>query len=148
VLERPPPTPDFISLSDNEDDNSLIGISDYDEEIPTLDNILCSPLPTNIQNWNLSSGRLVKDIFSENLSQHIEMLKNKKKLTAEEKATLRYGVSRVIDLSAHMRAWFTEVERQDVMKDHEEILKVSELTEDINEFIAKVEKVGIKYERI
>ncbi|CAG8463461.1 14420_t:CDS:2, partial [Racocetra fulgida] len=62
------------------------------------------------------------------------------KLTAEEKATLRYGVSRVIDLSAHMRVWFTETERQDMMKDHEKILKVPELTKDINEFIAKVEK--------
>ncbi|CAI2188112.1 6231_t:CDS:2, partial [Funneliformis geosporum] len=84
---------------------------------------------------------LVKDIFAKNLSQHTEMLKNKNKLTAEEKATLRYGVSRVIDLSAHMRVWFTEIERQDIMKDYEEILKIPELTEDINKFIAKIEKM-------
>ncbi|GET04713.1 hypothetical protein GLOIN_2v1495217 [Rhizophagus clarus] len=93
---------------------------DYDKKIPTLDNILCSPCQLiskiGIYPWE--------------------------KLTAEEKATLTYGVSRVIDLSAHMRAWFTEVERQDVMKDYEEILKIPKLTEDINEFIAKVEKEG------
>ncbi|CAG8455283.1 13466_t:CDS:10, partial [Dentiscutata heterogama] len=141
ILQEPPPAPDFISLYDDEDDNPLMVENDNDEDIPTLDNVLCSSLPTNIQNWNLSSGKLVNDIFAKNLSQHTEMLKNKKKLTAEEKATLRYGVSRVIDLSAHMRVWFTETERQDMMKDHEEILKVPELTKDINEFIAKVEKM-------
>ncbi|GBB91906.1 hypothetical protein RclHR1_19350002 [Rhizophagus clarus] len=40
-----------------------------------------------------------------------------------------------------MRAWFTEVKCQDVMKDHKEILKIPKLTENINEFIAKVEKM-------
>jgi hypothetical protein len=49
------------------------------------------------------------------------MLNNKKKLTAEEKATLRHGVSRIIDLSAHIHIWFTETERQDMMKGNEEI---------------------------
>ncbi|GET04711.1 hypothetical protein GLOIN_2v1495217 [Rhizophagus clarus] len=93
---------------------------DYDKKIPTLDNILCSPC------------QLISKIG----------ICPWEKLTAEEKATLTYGVSRVIDLSAHMRAWFTEVERQDVMKDYEEILKIPKLTEDINKFIAKVEKEG------
>ena len=75
----------------------------------------------------------------------LNVKKNKKKLTAEEKATLKYGVSRLIDLSTHMRVWFSEIEHRDMMKDYEEILKVPELTEDVNKFIAKVEKVGIQY---
>ena len=44
-----------------------------------------------------------------------------------------------------MRVWFSEIEHRDMMKDYEEILKVPELTEDVNKFIAKVEKVGIQY---
>ncbi|CAG8774434.1 26705_t:CDS:2, partial [Dentiscutata erythropus] len=137
-------------LNENQKDKPITGSKrKYPNEESTLStpstppNKHASPPESWIRskNWNLSSGKLVKDIFAKNLSQHTEMLKNKKKLTAEEKATLRYGVSRVIDLSAHMRVWFTETERQDMMKDHEEILKVPELTKDINEFIAKVEKM-------
>ncbi|CAG8685894.1 929_t:CDS:10, partial [Funneliformis mosseae] len=124
--------PPIISICDSDDDD--------DEEIPALDSVFSS-VPTNIQNWRLPSGKFVKDIFAENVSRHAETLKSKGKLTAAEKATLRYSMSRIIDLSAHMRAWFSVSERQNMMKDYEEILKVSELTEDVNEFIAKVEKM-------
>ncbi|CAG8793995.1 15213_t:CDS:2, partial [Acaulospora morrowiae] len=98
-------------------------------------------VPANIQNWSLPSGKFVKDIFAENISRHAEILKDKKKINAEEKATLRYGMSRIIDLSAHMRGWFSASERQHMMKGYEEIFKIPELAEDANEFIAKVEKM-------
>ncbi|CAG8461859.1 2329_t:CDS:2, partial [Racocetra persica] len=52
-----------------------------------------------------------------------KMLKNKVKLMAEEKATLRYGMSRIINLPAYMRVWFPENECQDIMKLCEEDLK-------------------------
>jgi len=39
------------------------------------------------------------------------MLKNKRNLTAEERSTLKYGMPRIIDLSAHMRIWFSDIER-------------------------------------
>ncbi|CAG8457904.1 9048_t:CDS:10 [Cetraspora pellucida] len=160
-LTTPPPNTSLTTpgnkantfLNENQKDKPITGSKrKYPNEESTLSTPSTPSTPPNkhasppeswirSKNWNLSSGKLVKDIFAKNLSQHTEMLKNKKKLTAEEKATLRYGVSRVIDLSAHMRVWFTETERQDMMKDHEEILKVPELTKDINEFIAKVEKM-------
>ncbi|CAG8700157.1 3310_t:CDS:10, partial [Cetraspora pellucida] len=100
-----------------------------------------SSMPTNIQTWSLPSGKFVKDIFAENISRHAEILKDKKKINAADKATLRYGMSRIIDLSAHMRGWFSASERQHMTKDYEEILKVPELAEDANEFIAKVERM-------
>jgi hypothetical protein len=57
-----------------------------------------------------------------------------------EKATLRYGMSKVIDLSAHMRAWFTDIDIQHMMKDHVAILTVPELDEEVNAFITDVEQ--------
>ncbi|KAF0375764.1 hypothetical protein F8M41_012730 [Gigaspora margarita] len=50
ILQKPLPTPDFISLSDDENDNTLIVDNDNDEDISILDNIFCFSLPTNIQN--------------------------------------------------------------------------------------------------
>ncbi|CAG8648602.1 14511_t:CDS:2, partial [Acaulospora morrowiae] len=91
----------LFSSSEDENDNLLMVDNNSDEEIPALDVILSS------QSIN-----------------HIEILQNKEKLTTEEKVTLRYGASRVIDLSTHMRVWFTETERQDMMKDYNEILKI------------------------
>lgn len=37
-------------------------------------------------------------------------MKNKKMLTAVEKAILKYSMSKVIDLLAHMKTWFSASE--------------------------------------
>ena len=69
----------------------------------------------------------MEEIFSENVFQCVKVLKDKKKLTAIEKVTLKYGMSKIIDLSAHMNEWFSMEDRQYIMKGHEKILKIPEL---------------------
>ncbi|CAG8678104.1 5344_t:CDS:2, partial [Ambispora gerdemannii] len=122
-LTRLPPPPDFTSLSDGENDNPLM--VDNDEEIPTLDSILSSPLPTNIQNWSLSSRKFVNEIFVKNISQHAIMLKN----NCRREGNLEiWDVKSYRSLSSYA-IMVSDIECQDMMKDYEEILKVPELIE-------------------
>lgn len=97
-----------------DDDPSLILVN-YDEddendnapdpnEIPDLS-------PSGPQVWSLPSGKYVEDIFAANVTKNSKAYRQKKKLTPIEKATLRYGASKIIDLSAHMRAWFSPTDR-------------------------------------
>ncbi|CAG8485990.1 16671_t:CDS:2 [Dentiscutata erythropus] len=71
-----------------------------------------------------------------------EVLKKKETLSLVERATLRYGMSKVIDLSAHMQDWFSEIDIQHMVKDHVAVLTVPVLDEEVNTFIADVEKKG------
>lgn len=77
--------------------------NDDGEETPDLDSFLSS-VPTNTQKWNLPSGNSVKEIYSVNISQCAEVLKKKETLNPVERSTLRYGMSKIIDLLAHIYA--------------------------------------------
>ena len=54
-----------------------------------------------------------------------------------------YGMSKVIDLLAHMRAWFSDIDIQHMMKDHIAVLTIPALDEEVNAFITDVEKVHL-----
>jgi hypothetical protein len=75
------------------------------------------------------------------MSQYAKILKNKEKLNPVERATLRYGMSRIIDLSAHMQAWFSDIDIQHMMRNHAAVLMVPALDEEVNTFITDIEKV-------
>ncbi|CAG8636599.1 4827_t:CDS:2, partial [Funneliformis caledonium] len=146
ILSKPPPPPNFIPQSDSGEASFSSQVSevtsddDDGEEIPDLDHILNS-VPNNTQQWDLPSGRSVKEIYAVNISQCAEVLKKKETLSPVERATLRYGMSNLIDLSAHMRAWFSDIDIQHMMKDHIAVLTVPALDEEVNAFIADVEKM-------
>ncbi|CAG8554130.1 2567_t:CDS:10 [Funneliformis mosseae] len=133
ILSKPPPPPNFIPQSDSGEASFSSQVSevtsddDDGEEIPDLDHILNS-VPNNTQQWDLLRGDLSKKFML---------------------ATLRYGMSNLIDLSAHMRAWFSDIDIQHMMKDHIAVLTVPALDEEVNAFIADVEKMvqkGRSYE--
>lgn len=127
----------FISLTEDENDDS--NKDDDEEDTPDPDEVFNS-YSRNSQNWSLPSGKTVEGIFSMNVSEYSKRYKQKKRLTPVERAVLRYGASRLIDLSAHMRAWFTNNDRHFMTKNYEDMLKVPELPEDINMFISTIEK--------
>ena len=111
-----------------------------EEEDPPLDNVVRC-VPATAEKWVLPTGQDVKDIFSMNVSQLAKSTKGRETLTVIEKATLRYSVSRLIDLSAHMQDWFTVEELEFMKDDYKTILKVFDLEDDINIFITEVKKV-------
>lgn len=79
---------------------------DNDEDTPDPDKIFNS-YSRNSQNWSLPSGKTVEDIFLMNVSEYSKRYKQKKRLTPIERAVLRYDALRRINLSVHMKAWFT-----------------------------------------
>ena len=50
-------------------------------------------------------------IITKNTSANAIAIKKKKRLSAVEKAILCYGASRIIDLSVHMKQWFSLKDR-------------------------------------
>ncbi|CAG8580075.1 5084_t:CDS:2 [Funneliformis caledonium] len=98
------------SLTKDENDN-VDEVDDNDEYTPDPDDVFNS-YSKNSQNWSLLPGKTVEDIFATNI---------------------------LIDLSAHMIAWFTNSDRHFMTKTID-LLKVSELPEDINTFISAIEK--------
>ncbi|CAG8535982.1 28342_t:CDS:2 [Racocetra persica] len=124
--------PSLTLVNDDEDDEND-NVPDPNE-IPDLS-------PSNLQGWSLPSGRSVEDIFAMNVSINSKAYRQKKKQTSIEKATLRYSASKIIDLSAHMRAWFSPTDRQFMTKNYETLLTVPELPDDVNTFILEVEEM-------
>ncbi|GES87055.1 hypothetical protein GLOIN_2v1495217 [Rhizophagus clarus] len=139
------PTPLDLTPSDESEDNEP-SVNEYDDDddnddIPDPDSVLDS-FPNNSQKWRLPSGKSAEDIFTANVSKNSKTCKKKKKLTAIEKAAMRYGASRIIDLSAHMRAWFSPSDRAFMAENHKELLKIPELPDEVNTFISEVEKLN------
>jgi hypothetical protein len=91
--------------------------------------------------WFLPSGEKVEDIVAKIISENAKSIKKKKKISATEKATLFYGSSRIIDLSAHMKDWFSIDDRKYMMKNHRAVLQVPEMTGEENSFVTTVENV-------
>ncbi|CAG8549378.1 9844_t:CDS:2 [Racocetra fulgida] len=129
VLSKPPPQPDFATR-DNEDESS-ISVDDVDEE-----EILQLDVVTDF----MSTKNDVTDIVDINISQLAKSTKNKEKLTALKRATLRYCISGLIDLLAHMRNWFSANDLEFMKKDFKPIIKPPDFEEEVDVFITEVEK--------
>ncbi|GBC23797.2 hypothetical protein GLOIN_2v1726076 [Rhizophagus irregularis DAOM 181602=DAOM 197198] len=117
--------------------------SDDDEEALPPEDSLSFAL-SNSKVWTLPSGKNVGDIYSKKISENARTVKNKKRLTAVEKAILRYGASRIIDLSAHMKKWFCENDKKFIKKDYESMLRVPEMTDEESSFVLKVKDMVYK----
>uniref|UniRef100_U9UNZ4 Uncharacterized protein n=1 Tax=Rhizophagus irregularis (strain DAOM 181602 / DAOM 197198 / MUCL 43194) TaxID=747089 RepID=U9UNZ4_RHIID len=78
------------------------------------------------------------------MSANAKATKRKKRLSAVEKAILRYGASQIIDLSAQMRKWFSIEDRDFIMKDYEALLQVSEMPDEECSFVKIVEDMVLK----
>ncbi|CAG8844992.1 16664_t:CDS:2, partial [Racocetra persica] len=96
--------------------------------------------------WMLPSGRNAADIYFEKISENVSATKNKKKLTIIEKAILRYGASNIIDLSAHMKSWFSSNDKRFMMKNYESILRIPELALEERTFVLQIEDMILKGE--
>jgi hypothetical protein len=113
--------------NENDDENVFSTRSKLDDE--------------NTQKWQLSSNTFVDDIFNTNVRKNAEAMKRKAKPTAVEKVFLRYGASKIIDLSAHMREWFSLEDRQHMTKDHAAIVEPKKLPAEVDVFITNVEQM-------
>ncbi|CAG8495619.1 9337_t:CDS:10, partial [Ambispora leptoticha] len=147
VVQIPKP-PQFNPIySDNEetegeDEDDYGGGGDYDGEHYDENVLTRSKLDVcNTKTWRLPSNTFVDDIFNRNVSKNAETMKHKGKPTAIQKVFLRYGASRIIDLSAHMREWFSIEERQYMIKDHAAIVEIRKLPSEVDAFIANVENM-------
>ncbi|CAG8538180.1 3099_t:CDS:2 [Funneliformis caledonium] len=65
-------------------------------------------------------------------------------LPSGKNAILRYGASRIIDLSAHMKKWSCENDKKFIKKDYESLLRVPEMIGEENLFVLKVEDMVYK----
>ncbi|CAJ0895818.1 12882_t:CDS:2 [Entrophospora sp. SA101] len=133
----------------NSNSDALLGngLPEESEDEEKAEDILESNVFLNIssssEKWYLPSNQTVDEIFSTNVSSHIEVTKNKKKLTPVDKAILRYGASKLIDLSSKMNGWFTLDQMNFMINDHKKLIILPDLPEEINIFICNIEKVDI-----
>ncbi|CAG8671705.1 1168_t:CDS:2, partial [Ambispora gerdemannii] len=137
-------TPLNLLPSDNDDSTEEYNDDNDDEEgFPsseeTLDFIL-----NNQSSWILPSNLNVGDIFAKKISENAEATKKKKKLSVIEKAVLRYGLSRIIDLSAHMKQWFSLEDRRFMMKDYMSLLQVPCLKDEETSFVTTIENMVLE----
>ncbi|RIB11077.1 hypothetical protein C2G38_134939 [Gigaspora rosea] len=112
--------------------------TDDDEDIPLEESFISVSSSSEI--WTLPSGQNVGDIYTSKIFENTRATKKKKKLTAVEKAILRYSASNIIDLSAHMKEWFCVDDRKFMSKDYESMLQIPELAPEESSFVLKVEE--------
>ncbi|CAG8575716.1 5230_t:CDS:2, partial [Scutellospora calospora] len=112
--------------------------TDDDEDIPLEESFISASSSSEI--WTLPSGKDVGNIYASKIFENTRATKKKKKLTAVEKAILRYGASNIIDLSAHMKEWFCVDDRKFMSKEYESMLQIPELAPEESLFILKVEE--------
>ncbi|CAG8614062.1 11431_t:CDS:2, partial [Acaulospora morrowiae] len=124
-----------IHESDNED-----GYNSDEEDVPLPEESLDFVL-NNQRSWILPSGQSAGGIFTENISANAVEIKKKKRLSAVEKAILRYGASRIIDLSAHMKEWFSLEDRRFMMNDYMSLLHVPGLKDEESSFVTTIENM-------
>ncbi|CAG8538739.1 3433_t:CDS:2, partial [Funneliformis mosseae] len=102
----------------------------------TLDSILSSQ-----KKWILPSAENVGDIIARNVSANAKAIQKKKKTSAIEKAILRYGSSRIIDLSTSTKDWFSVDDRKFMIKNHNAILQVPRMADEEISFVTTVENL-------
>uniref|UniRef100_U9UWP7 Uncharacterized protein n=1 Tax=Rhizophagus irregularis (strain DAOM 181602 / DAOM 197198 / MUCL 43194) TaxID=747089 RepID=U9UWP7_RHIID len=112
-----------------------------EEALPPEDSLTFALNSSKI--WTLPSGQNVGDIYAKKISENARAIKNKKRLTATEKAILRYGASRLIDLSTHMNKWFCDNDKKFIKKNFESILQVPELIDVFTK--AKIKQISWIY---
>ncbi|CAG8796575.1 2493_t:CDS:2, partial [Racocetra persica] len=83
----------------------------------------------------------VNDIYTSKVFENAKETKRKKKLTAIEKAILRYGASKIIDLSIYIKEWFCVSDKKFISKNHESLLQIPELAAEESSFVAKIENL-------
>ncbi|CAJ0745155.1 10472_t:CDS:2, partial [Entrophospora sp. SA101] len=113
---------------------------DDDEDVPAPEEILDSILGSQ-KKWILPSGKNVGDITARNISTNAKVIQKKKKTSAIERAILRYGSSRIIDLSTNMKDWFSVDDRKFMMKNHNAILQVPGMAVEESSFVTTVENM-------
>ncbi|CAG8571642.1 3517_t:CDS:10 [Diversispora eburnea] len=118
--------------------------TDDDEDIPPEDSFLSASSGPKV--WILPSGQNVGDIYASKISENARATKKKKKLTAIEKAILRYGASNIIDLSAHMKEWFCIDDRKFIIKDYESMLRIPEMATEESSFLVRKGKIDQAHE--
>ncbi|RHZ68816.1 hypothetical protein Glove_293g4 [Diversispora epigaea] len=133
---------DDDSSSENDYDNKEEDDKDIkdEESVPTHQEVIDFILK-NKKDWILPSGQNVNEIVVKEIIANALTIENKKSMTAIEKATLCYGASRIIDLSTHMKEWFSIEDRKFIMDKHESVLKVPEIFLDERNFILLIEKM-------
>ncbi|CAG8623587.1 5625_t:CDS:10 [Gigaspora rosea] len=129
---------DVLPNGDETGYETTLNDNDEDEEaLPSEDSLTFAF--NSSKAWDLPSGQNVGDIYAKKISENARAIKDKKRLTATEKAILRYGASRLIDLSAHMNKWFCDKDKKFIKKNYESILQFPEMIGEENSFVLKVE---------
>ncbi|GBB96861.1 hypothetical protein RclHR1_28560003 [Rhizophagus clarus] len=139
-LEKPNTLMLIPSDDDNssQDDDDSSQRNDSDDDVPPPEEALDFVLK-NQRNWILPSKKNVGDIVAKKISANARATKKKKRLSAVERAMLRYGSSQIIYLSAHMKGWFSLEDREFMMRNYESLLQVPNLTDEESSFITTVE---------
>ncbi|GES84158.1 hypothetical protein GLOIN_2v1495217 [Rhizophagus clarus] len=141
-LEKPNTLMLIPSDDDNssQDDDDSSQRNDSDDDVPPPEEALDFVLK-NQRNWILPSKKNVGDIVAKKISANARATKKKKRLSAVERAMLRYGSSQIIYLSAHMKGWFSLEDREFMMRNYESLLQVPNLTDEESSFITTVENM-------
>ncbi|CAG8572675.1 4282_t:CDS:10 [Ambispora leptoticha] len=138
-LEKATPLKLIASDNDNssqdDDDSSKVYESDHEDGYNNDEEDV--PLPEGVSRFRRNVGEIV----TENISANAVEIKKKKRLSAIEKATLRYGASRIIDLSAHMKEWFSLEDRRFMMNDYMSLLHVPGLKDEESSFVTTIENM-------
>ncbi|RHZ81303.1 hypothetical protein Glove_122g132 [Diversispora epigaea] len=119
-------------------DDSSQETDDDEEDIPLEESFISTSSSSEI--WTLPSGQNVGNIYANKIFENTKATKKKKKLTAVEKAILRYGASNIIDLSAHMKEWFCVDDKKFMTKNYESMLQIPELAPEESLFVLKIEE--------
>ncbi|CAI2187800.1 14977_t:CDS:2, partial [Funneliformis geosporum] len=130
-----PSDDDYSSEEHDSEDNE----QDDDEDAPSSEETLNSVLSQ--KKWILPSGENVGDVIARNVSANAKAIQKKKKTSAIERATLRYGSSRIIDLSTNMKDWFSVDDRKFMIKNHNAMLQVPAMENEESSFVTTVENM-------
>ncbi|RIA90151.1 hypothetical protein C1645_823714 [Glomus cerebriforme] len=132
-----------LNLLPSDNDNSIEehnDDSDDEEDVPLPEETLNFVL-NNKKSWILPSRQNVGDIVTKKMTANAKAIKRKKKLSAVKKAILHYGASQIIDLSTHMKEWFSLEDRKFMMSNYKSLLQVPSLTNEKSTFITTVENM-------
>jgi len=123
------------SDNDNNDDDEYSDVESLLESEETINSVLNKP-----ESWILPSEQNVYEVVAKRISENATKIKNKKRISALEKATLCYGLSHIIDLSVQ-KDLFLISDQDFVMSNSKTTLQIPEFKSEEDLFITSVEKV-------
>ncbi|CAG8696106.1 16776_t:CDS:10, partial [Racocetra persica] len=141
-IKKPAPLNLIPSDEDSSDDDDSSQVDDYSSQID--DDFHQADYYDHDDDSDEEDAPTPEESLNSNTSANAMAIKRKKRLSAVEKAILRYGASRIIDLSAHMKQWFSLEDRRFMMKDHMSLLQVPDLTDEESSFITTIENMVIE----